>query len=268
MFQNFELALVTGASSGIGEALSYLFAEKGIDLIIHGRDTARLNKVAEALRSKVKVEIVQADLSDSTERKKVVEKIYERVPDLVVNNAGFGLYGDVLSYETEEQLEILRVDGEAVIELAIEAARAMISAEKKGVIMNVSSSAAFQMFPSFAIYAASKALVNNFTESFDEEIKEHGLRCLATCPGVILTGFQSRASGKDQKRFPMTIPLEFAVKEIWWQIQKGKTIHAFDWRYRFLTFISRLVPRSLLAKSMRVSMKTRISPRPLIKRKL
>jgi len=266
----FSLALVTGSSSGIGEALSHLLADKGINLIIHGRDKDKLEKVAQELRQKVQVTIVQADLKQPEGRKKVVEIIHTMKPDLVVNNAGLGMYGEALSYETSASVDLLEVDGVAVLELSLEAARTLVSAGKKGVILNVSSAAAYPIFPLFAVYSASKAFVNQFSESFDEEMKPYGIRVLTACPGVVATNFRSRSGGKSQtgivKDKVMTV--DFAANEIWNQIQKGKKTHIFNWTYRLsLFFVRYLLPKSVVAKTVRKGMMSFLKPRPIIKLK-
>lgn len=255
--RSFDLALVTGASSGIGEAFAELLADQGTALVISGRNQGRLNAVAERLRSKVEVSVVQADLSDVKERGKLVEVIKNRAPDLVVNNAGFGFYGEAVNLSTKKQMEMLEVDGAAVLELSLEGAKAMIEKGKKGVILNVSSAAAFQIFPYFAVYAAVKAFVNSFSQSFDEEVRAKGVRVLAACPGVVATRFRKRASqGKQQESDPFAMSQEFAANELWKQIQLEKPIRTFDWKYRVATFFSRyLVPNKLIAKFAKKAIK-------------
>src|ERR1700728_1079087 len=121
----FSLALVTGASSGIGEAVARLLADKGIPLIIHGRNKEKLEKLAAELTLKVNVWIIIGDLADREGRDQVIKVINDRLPDLVINNAGFGLFGDVLTYSTQDEMKILEVDGNATVELTIEAARCL-----------------------------------------------------------------------------------------------------------------------------------------------
>lgn len=263
----FECALVTGASSGIGRELCRLLANKGINLIIVARSKDKLESLAKEVGDRVSVEIVCADLADRDQRKEVLEKIYERVPDLVVNNAGWGYYGEALTYKTDVSMNMLEVDVVALLELSLESARAMVSAGKKGVIMNVSSSAAFQIFPCFSVYAASKTFVNRFSESFDEEMSPYGIRVLACCPGMVDTSFRYRASeGGDQKAHPYSMTVAFAVNEIWKQIIKGQPIRAFDWKYRFVTFLTQyLLPKRFVARAVRKNLEQRHSKRPIIK---
>ncbi|NGX42593.1 MAG: Serine 3-dehydrogenase [Chlamydiae bacterium] len=265
---DFSLALVTGASSGIGMQLCHLLAEEGIDLIITARRTENLQSLAEELGDKVNVEIVTADLANHHQRKELIEKMYERVPDLVVNNAGYGIYGEALTHETQKSMDMLEVDVAAVLEISLEGARALISSEREGVIMNISSSAAFQIFPYFAVYAASKAFVNNFSESFDEEVKHYGVRVLAACPGMVATEFPFVASGGAHREGnPLAMSVGFAASEIWRQILKRKPVHAFDWKYRIATFLSRyLIPKKITAMVMRKTIESRHPKKTIIKR--
>lgn len=266
--QRFRKALVTGASSGIGRALCTLLADKGIDLVVVARSEDKLLALRDKLAGKVDVTVVAADLADKAERRTVVEAIYHQRPDLLINNAGWGYYGEVLTLETEASLNVVEVNIAALTELAIEGARSMVSSGQKGVVMNISSAGGFQVFPCFSVYVASKAYVNLFSESFDEEMRPYGVRVLASCPGMVDTNFRTRASGgKEQKAHPASMPVEFAAQEIWRQVETGKSLHIFDWRYRLATFFSRyLVPKRLVAKMVRKALAGRYSKKELIRR--
>lgn len=145
--QKFSLALVTGASSGIGEALARLLASQGINLLITGRDENRLKELAQELQMHVNVTAFTADLADEKGRRSMEEIILKHVPELVINNAGFGLYGDTLNHPIPEQLKILTVNGNAVLEFTLYAAEALIAQNKTGTILNVSSAASYYIFP-------------------------------------------------------------------------------------------------------------------------
>ncbi|MGA8163839.1 MAG: SDR family NAD(P)-dependent oxidoreductase [Waddliaceae bacterium] len=256
--KTFDLALVTGASSGIGRQLSRILAEEGIPLIIAARHVDQLNTLAQELGQKVEVTVFPVDLASPQEREKLIEKIGETVPNLVVNNAGFGLYGEALSYKIAQSMAMMEVNAAAVLELSLEAARVMISKHREGVILNVSSAAAFQIFPYFSVYAATKAFVNAFSESFDAELKPYGIRVLTSCPGVVATDFQRRASGGATREAAFSMSVEFAANEIWKQIQQEKPLHIFDWKYRLGTFLGRyFIPKSLLVKILAKVIKNR-----------
>lgn len=243
----FSLALVTGATSGIGKAFCYLLASKGINLIITGRDISRLNHVAETLREKVNVLAFDADLAKPEGRARIVEHIHAYSPDLVVNNAGFGLYGKAVKHPTSVQLEMLNVDSNVPLELTLEAAKVLISHNKPGVILNIASAAAFYTFPSFAVYSAAKSCVVQYSKALDIELQANDIRVLVACPGMVSTDFGKRAAlgkSKGTKKFSMSA--QFAAEELWWQIQKGKRCHVFDWKYRWGGYLGYFMPDAIL----------------------
>lgn len=247
--KKFDLALVTGATSGIGEALCALLAEKGISLIITGRDAEKLTMLKEKFAKKVPVMALKADLVKNDDRSEINQVIKKMTPDLVINNAGFGLYGDALDHPVEKQLNMFEVNSKAYLEFTLTAIQALLSKKKCGTILNVSSVAAYFVFPGFSVYAASKACVNSFSESLDYEYKSRGIRILAACPGYIKTNFGERAAGhivrKANKISGMDV--DFAAQEIWSQIQSGKSINIFNWKYRLAKLLSQILPKSWIA---------------------
>lgn len=257
---NFKTALITGASYGIGEALARLFAEKGIPLILVARSAERLHSLAKDLSPLVPVEVITCDLSHPGQLISLVKAVKSRKPDLIVNNAGFGLYGDLLTYQTEQLQEMIDVNVKALMELTVEGARTLIGAGMQGVILNVSSVAGeMKIFPTFSIYAASKSFVTHFSESFDFEVAPLGVRVLTSCPGMVDTHFRYRASGNEhQKPSGRSMGVEYAAKEIWRQIQKRKRVHIFNWKYRLGLALSRWIPKPLLAKGMRKKIEGRL----------
>lgn len=245
-----HLALVTGASSGIGAAFCRLLAQKKIALLVTGRDETKLNALADELRHLVPVEVVVADIGMETGRLVLIEKIKERVPDLILNNAGFGLYGPALTHETKELQEIVDVNVSGVLQLTLEGARALKDAGKPGIILNVSSSSDLIVFPCLAVYAASKAFVTQFSRSFDEEMKPHGIRILVSCPGVVDTEFRKRASGNPEAKtdkYAMTV--SYAAEQLWKQIVQKKQVHGFDLKTRLGVFFARFIlPQAVVSK--------------------
>lgn len=264
---NERLALITGATSGIGKATCELFAQKGLNLIISGRNQQELQHLQENLSRQVNVQIVQADLAIAEGRQRLIDILHAQAPDLIINNAGFGLYGEALTYLTEEQVNILEVNGRAVLELTLEAARTLISVNKRGVILNVSSSAAFQILPNMAVYAASKAFVNHFSQAFDFEVKDYGIRVLTLCPGMVATDFQTRAGGNmdKQQQANMMMSASFVAEQIWKQIERLDPLEIIDWKVRLLTSLSFLVPKSWIAIAIERLITKRITPRTIIK---
>lgn len=263
----FEKAFVTGASSGIGQALATLLANKGIPLILQGRDEEKLHAIADELRTLVPVETVVGDLTKVEERARIVQAIHQGAPDLLINNAGMGLYGEALTFTTAEQMDILNLNGEAVLELTLEGARTLASHRKDGVILNVASVAGFIPIPHFAIYSASKAFVIHVSESLDEELRPRGIRVLTSCPGVVRTNFQKRAmkGGPKLPRQMAVMTPEYAAEQIWQQIESGKSVRVFNWIYRLSYFLVRYVmPRAWLFTTVRKQFIKYLPQRPII----
>lgn len=253
---DFKLALVTGASAGLGKALCQRLAERKISLILIARDEKRLKELASSLP--VQTEICCADLSLANDREKLIQLIHDKKPDLVINNAGFGRYGPVLAHPLSANDEMIEVNIRALTDLSIESARALKKADKRGTVVNVSSAAAFFSYPTFCIYAATKAYVNRFSEALDLELKPHGIRVLTVCPGQISTSFRLRASGNfPQKEDKISMTAEHAAELIIRQIQRGKSLAIIDWRTRILVTISRLLPAKLLQSLLMRSLKKR-----------
>jgi uncharacterized protein len=253
----FKRALITGASSGIGEALARLLAHKGIALILSGRNQKRLEEVAQIVKAE---KIIVADLQNTEQRQELVAIIRNTTPDLVVNNAGFGVYGDVLSIPVAEQLAILEVNGAAPLELTLEAARALIHKGKKGVVMNVSSVAGEHPCPGMSVYGGAKSFLTQVSQALNTELSSKGVEILVSCPGMVATDFANRAAKRaiEITKGPILTP-QFAAEQIWWQIQKRKEKHIFNWQYSLGSWCATyLAPSSLIRKIIWKRIKQRI----------
>lgn len=257
----FSLALVTGASSGLGAHLSRLLASEGVPLLITARDEQALQQLAEQLGDKVSVEIVVADLSDPSQREVLIEKIGSKVPDLIINNAGFGRYGSAYADETSEQMKILQVNAEALLQITLEGAKAMIRNKKEGVIMNVSSAADILTFPFSSVYAASKAFVTQVSLSLDEELRPQGVRVLTASPGVIETQFRLRASrGLTATAAHEGMEASFAAKKLLELIKNRKQGKVFDWKVKIARCLAtHLLPRRWLARYLAANIRSYLS---------
>jgi uncharacterized protein len=241
-------ALITGATSGIGEALAKLLIARGHEVIPVGRTATSPAGPT-----------FQADLATVEGRQAVVDLIHRELPDLVVNAAGFGLYGAAVDQSTETQLEVLEVDAIAVYQLSIEAAKGWIATGKKGTVLNVSSVAAFFVFPFFSSYAAAKACVNSFSQALDDELREHGIRVLTACPGMVATRFQARSSkGSLRVEGWGVMDAEEAARRLWEQVEKKKTLSIFHWPYRIGVFFRHLLPQWFLSKRLRANIAGRL----------
>lgn len=209
------LAVITGASGGIGEAMADEFAAKGYDLILIARSRHQLENVANraATAHKVEAEALELDLAidgAAAQLKAYLER-HGKAPDLLVNNAGYGLAGEFAELPREKQLGMIDLNvraltdvTHALVGMMQEKARAAKADDgvKRGII-NVASTASFQPGPLMAVYYASKAYVLSFTEALYEELRGDGLHVMALCPGPTWSGFQDRAEFTNQKLLTM-----------------------------------------------------------------
>jgi short-subunit dehydrogenase len=187
-------ALVTGASSGIGEAFAWALARRGVDVLLTAlpREHERLDATARELsdRHGVRCVTVTADLAerDGPADLQAAADELDFEPDLVVNSAGLGQAGRFSSSHLDEQAHMLHVNVEALVRLAGLYLPRMVT-RGAGSIVNVASTAAFQPMPYFAVYAASKAFVLNFGEALWAEHREGGVRVVTVCSGPVETAF-------------------------------------------------------------------------------
>lgn len=185
----FTSALVTGASSGIGEAMVRRLADAGVRTVVVARRLDRLEALAGTWPDLI--EVLAADLATSDGVDRVADRLVDRTRpiDLLVNNAGFGTSGSFAELPTERVAGEIAVNVTAVTLLTRAALPGMIARER-GWVCNVSSVASFQAAPALAVYAATKAFVTSFSESLHEELRGTGVSVTALCPGLTRTEFQ------------------------------------------------------------------------------
>ena len=182
----FTSALVTGASSGIGEVMAGMLADAGVPTVAVARRADRLASLAEHHPG---IEVLVADLATEAGQATVVDRITERPVDLVVNNAGFGTSGDFHELDPDRLAEEIEVNVAALTRLS-HAALSVMQPRRRGWLLNVSSFASFQPAPRLAVYADTKAYVTSLSESLHEEAKPSGVHVTALCPGLTHTEFQ------------------------------------------------------------------------------
>jgi hypothetical protein len=193
-------AVVTGASSGIGAALAHSLAQRGHCLTLVARRRERLEQLAGELvdAHKNRVEVIARDLGEPAERDALAADIEALglTVEVLCNNAGFGSARPFVKLERERELEMLRLNCEAVVDLCARYVPPM--AERgRGAVLNVASTAAFQPLPGQSTYAATKALVLSFTEALHQELSHSGVAVTALCPGPVKTEFSDVAGIKD-----------------------------------------------------------------------
>jgi hypothetical protein len=204
--QRYSCAVVTGASSGLGEEFALQLAPRVGRLVLVARRGEMLEDLAQRIGQKFACEVIVlvADLACGDQRVALIAELNERglVPDLLVNNAGLGDYGEFHTADWEKLQAMLRVNIEALVHLTHALVPGMIGRERAAVI-NVSSLASILPIPDFAVYAATKACVTSFSEALRIELKEHGIEVLALCPGPVHTGFGEVARrGENAKGMP------------------------------------------------------------------
>lgn len=247
-------ALVTGATAGLGAEFARQLAADHYDLVLVARDTDRLEQVGDELSRKhgVTVKLIGADLTTDEGCGAVADRLEDREHpvDLLVNNAGFGMYkvfGSAPLTDEERQLDL---NVRAVMRLSHAAVRAM-TGRGGGRIVNVSSVSAFVPRGSNATYAASKAWVTMFSEALSVQLKGSGVTVTAICPGFTRTEFHERAQA-DMSHVPerMWLSASDVVAEGLADAFEGKPVSIPTRQYRRLVTLVRLMPRPLVRRVM------------------
>lgn len=209
--------MVTGASSGLGEEFAWQLADRVAKLVLVARRADRLEHIAAAIRESfphVAVMVIAADLALPDERVEAIAKASEAgfAPDLLVNNAGLGDYGEFITADWPGIEAMLKVNIEALTHLSHLAA-AYMKQRGSGGILNVSSLASVLPIPDFAVYAATKAYVSSFSEALRIELRDYGIRVTSLCPGPVKTEFGEVARRKDSAEGMPAHALFYVPKE-------------------------------------------------------
>lgn len=253
-----QIALVTGASGGIGAELARELARLGADLIITARSSDKLEAVAASLRADhgVGVTVIAADLATREGPRMLVEKVDSLglVVDVLVNNAGFGTWSGFADTPWVEVERLIDLDMRALTLLTHHFVGGM-RARRRGPIMNVASFLAFAPCPDFATYAAAKAYVLSLTEALDHELKKTGVRAFATCPGGTRTEFTKAAGQRLNKVGERSLMSAEAVARL--SVKKmlrGRRTYIPGWMNVVSGWFLRLVPRAFRPGFMRMAM--------------
>lgn len=220
------LAVVTGASSGIGLELAKLFAADHHDLVLVARREDRLQALAEELAARhgVDADVMAVDLSRPQGPSELVRRLAGRDVDVLVNNAGFGLVGDFVAGAWQDYAEMIQLNVVALTELTHSLLPGMLG-RGSGRILNVASTAGFQPGPGMAVYYASKAYVLSFSEALAVELAGTGVSVTTLAPGVTATGFQQRA-GAEQILLTkaMRMPASTVARAGYQGLRRGKAL--------------------------------------------
>lgn len=245
-----KLAIVTGASSGIGEAFARALAVRGCDLVVTARRENRLQSLASEIvdRHGVQTHVFPADLTTPVgvdDLWREVERLGRPV-EVLVNNAGFGSYGRFDRLPIDRELAMIDLNVRALVALTGLVLPTMLQ-RSRGAIIQIASTTSFQAVPYMAVYGATKAFVLSFSEAIAAECAGKGVRVLAVCPGHTPTEFQ-KVSGVDAR--PMRTSSQSAddvVNEALGALDHGRSsMVVTGWPNRVTTQLPRLVPRRVL----------------------
>lgn len=243
-------ALITGASQGIGEEFARLFAKDYYDLILVARSRDKLEKLSAGLRADrgIQIRLLVKDLTEPNAPHQIFQELKQAsiAVDILVNNAGFGVHGFFRETDWEREAQMIEINIRALTHLTKLFLPGMVE-RKKGRILNVASTAAFQPGPLMAVYYASKAYVLSYSEALQNELAGTGVTCSVLCPGPTRSGFQE-ASGQSGNLllFKLTFMEAAAAAHAGYKgLMKGNTVIVPGLMNKFLAFMTRFSPRCL-----------------------
>ena len=246
-----KTVLITGASSGIGKELAYVYAEKKYNLILTARRKEKLDEIKNFIEKehKVEIKIIVQDLSKPDSANKLFDIIQKENlnVDILINNAGFGTNGFFVDIEIERTESMLNLNILTLTKLC----KLFIPEMKKagcGHIINIASTGAFQGVPNLASYSATKAYVLHFSEGIAEELKNDNIHVTAICPGPTQSEFAQVAEVKNQKTFTKAPTSRQLAEYIYKMMQKKKITAVHGFKNKFLVFSQRFIPRKLITK--------------------
>lgn len=248
-----KTAVVTGATSGIGEAFARAFAARDYDLVITGRRREKIESVADSIRQNhdVAVEVVVAELADRDTLTNLAERVRNiDNPAILINNAGFAENGIFHEQEIERQRNMIRVHIDATMELTHAILPGMVE-RGSGVVINVSSLGGLMPFPNNAVYSGSKAFVLYFTESIGLELRGTGVKVQALCPGMTVTDFHEKMGFEPDdiytsKGMRRAMSPDEVVEISLACLEKDRSICIPGRNNRITYLLTRLLPRRLL----------------------
>ncbi len=246
-------ALVTGASSGIGYELAALLAKDGKNLIIVSRNKDRLEQVKTEIENKyrTRIKILAKDLSDPEAPLEIFSELEKEDinVDVLVNNAGFGVYGMFSETNLQEELEMIQVNITSLTHLTKLFLKKMLE-NKSGRILNVASVMGFLPVPLWLIYSASKSYVLHFSEALANELQGTGVSVTCLCPGPTRTSFWANMEKSKSAKGKM-MDAATVAEAGYAALKKGKVIVSPGLKNKSLPILVRITPRNLLTKMMR-----------------
>ena len=246
-----QWALITGASSGLGEEFARQLASRGMHLVLVARRGELMEKLAAELHLQhgTRCHVISSDLSIPTEPKRVVDEVNAQgiTIELLVNNAGFGIVGEVDDVNIDRVLMLIRLNIAALTELTYRLLPGMLRRGRGGIV-NLSSLSGFQPVAYMGVYAASKAFVLHFSEALHCELKNRGVTVTAVCAGVTRTPFFDIAGASGWLQKHASHPVDFVVKQALYALERRYQFTVPGWRNYLLTLIVRIVSRSRVVR--------------------
>jgi short-subunit dehydrogenase len=247
-----KTALITGSSGGLGLEFAKLAAADGYNLVLVARRQEVLEQLAAALRTDFGIQafVLAIDLSQPGAAIQVCQFLASKQLqiDLLVNNAGFAIYGKLIETDLDQEQDLLRLNVMTLTELTKLLLPHMVQ-QKWGRILNVASVAAFLPGPLMATYYASKAYVLSFSQAINQEVQGTGVTVTTLCPGPIQTGFASRAQLRNSRAFyRQSMDVATVALSGYQAMQAGKSLAIPGWKNKMFTQITRIVPYAMLAR--------------------
>ena len=251
--------LITGASSGLGKELAYLYAKDNNNLLLVSNEEEKLKNVAEEIKSSnpnIKVDYKVVDLSKQEEREALFA--YTKEQDYFINNlcnnAGFGEQKDFIDMDINFQLKMVEVNSSAVLYFSRVYLDDMIK-HNEGHIINTCSIAGFLPGPYMCTYHATKGFTLLLGESISYELRKTNVKCLTLCPGPFLSEFVSKAHNDYTFKKIKPVTAATVAKQAYEKSKKGKSLHIVGFKNKLTIFASRFAPRSFVTKSSAKTMK-------------
>ena len=260
-----QTVLITGASLGIGLELAKLFAADHFDLVLVSRTEKALNVLAADLENKhgITAKVIAKDLSRVESCRELYDECVRagiRV-DILVNNAGFGGWGHYWETDLESETRMMNLNMVSLAQLTKMFLKGMVE-RRRGKILNMASTAAFQPGPLMAIYYATKAFVLSFSEAISNELEGTGVTVTALCPGPTETNFRNAAGMKKSMLFSKHLNMDPAsvARTGYEDLMKGKVVSIPGLKNRMVAQLVRFSPRSVVRTSVRKMQEARKEP--------
>ena len=243
-------ALITGASRGLGMAFARALARRRRNLVLVARSAEPLDAFANELRQfwSVSVVAIQVDLSFPGAVQILTEQLSDgKTPiDLLVNNAGFGLRGEFRGLSIRRQLEMLRLNNQAIVELTYSLLPSMLERRQKGII-NISSTAGFQPIPFASVYSATKAFLTAFSLALEQELRSAGVSVVTVCPGKLHKNGNDESEQRPRGKWACIYQSpDHVVEDALQVLANGGGLTVPGALNKFSVFAQRLIPRSLV----------------------